>query len=104
MSTGTVESFVCGSGSGLFSKLIIYPLDLTKKRLQIQGFEAARVRFGVTRKYHGMIHCMRDTIAYEGIQGLYKGLAPSLLKAVFATGTIFCVYDQMCYLFSLRYK
>ena len=98
-----MKSFICGSGSGLLSKLIIYTLDITKKRLQVQGFESAREQFGVVRTYDGMMHCFRDTIKVEGAKGLYKGLAPSLVKAVFATGTIFCVYDQMCYLFSMRY-
>lgn len=100
----TVESFICGSGSGLLSKLIIYPLDLTKKRLQVQGFEKAREQFGAVRLYTGMLHCIKDTVTSEGVLGLYKGLAPSLLKAVLTTGTIFCVYDQMCYLFSLRHQ
>lgn len=100
---GTIESFLCGSGSGFFSKLLIYPLDLMKKRLQIQGFEEARKPFGKVSKYTGLRNCFVKLIKEEGILGLYKGLSPSLLKAVFVSGTIFCVYDQICYGLSLRH-
>ncbi|KAH3871928.1 mitochondrial thiamine pyrophosphate carrier-like [Dreissena polymorpha] len=99
---GGVESFICGSGSGFISKLLIYPMDLTKKRLQVQGFEDARKRFGAVHQYRGLAHCLSSTLQHEGVRGLYKGLAPSLLKAVFATGTIFCVYDQVCFFLANR--
>jgi len=39
-------NLIAGSGAGLLAKAGIYPLDLAKKRLQVQGFEIARVKFG----------------------------------------------------------
>ncbi|XP_063816707.1 MIF4G domain-containing protein isoform X2 [Pseudophryne corroboree] len=41
-----IKNFVCGSGAGVISKTITYPLDLFKKRLQVGGFEQARAAFG----------------------------------------------------------
>jgi len=67
----------------------------------VQGFEEARSKFGVTKQYNGLFHCMQQSVKDEGLLGLYKGLSPSLLKAVIVTGTIFCVYDQVCYIFMM---
>ncbi|PVD37630.1 hypothetical protein C0Q70_00227 [Pomacea canaliculata] len=64
-----LESIVCGTGSGLLSKLFIYPMDVVKKRLQIQGFESARQGFGATRQYSGMISCLLQISSEEGVRG-----------------------------------
>ncbi|XP_076451957.1 mitochondrial thiamine pyrophosphate carrier-like [Babylonia areolata] len=92
----SVESFVCGTGSGMVSKSIIFPLDVVKKRLQVQGFESARIRFGATRQYSGMVSCLVQIARQEGVRGLYKGLTPGVLKAGLVAGINFSVYEQTC--------
>jgi hypothetical protein len=39
-------SLICGSLAGVCAKTFVYPLDVARKRLQIQGFQHARVGFG----------------------------------------------------------
>ncbi|GAB6031327.1 hypothetical protein CHUAL_009114 [Chamberlinius hualienensis] len=94
-SVGWFESMVFGGVAGIVAKFVVYPLDLIKKRLQVQGFEEARKKFGKIGVYRGLCDCMVKIVRSEGIRGLYKGLLPSVIKASVATGCTFCVYEQV---------
>ncbi|KAF5269975.1 hypothetical protein FQR65_LT05774 [Abscondita terminalis] len=72
-------SLISGSLSGLVAKTVIYPLDLVKKRMQIQG----------------MFNCVKKILIVEGPLGLFKGLHPSLWKAVITTALHFTSYEFM---------
>jgi len=91
---GAVGSLACGSAAGLCAKVTVYPLDVIKKRLQMEGFQYGRVVVGSARHYHGFVHCARQIITYEGLRALYKGLGPSVLKALVTTGLHFSTYEQ----------
>lgn len=88
------NSMISGSTAGLLAKTIIYPLDLSRKRLQIQGFEEGRKGFGAFFQCMGLIDCLRLTLQREGLRGLFKGLVPSQFKAMATTALHFTVYEQ----------
>ncbi|CAK6964835.1 mitochondrial thiamine pyrophosphate carrier [Scomber scombrus] len=92
-SGGNLRSLICGSGAGMISKTMTYPFDLFKKRLQVGGFEEARVRFGQVRSYRSMADCMVQIAKEEGVRGFFKGLSPSLVKAALSTGLTFFWYE-----------
>ncbi|XP_062936638.1 mitochondrial thiamine pyrophosphate carrier [Cynocephalus volans] len=94
-----IKNLLCGSGAGVISKTLTYPLDLIKKRLQVGGFEQARATFGQVRHYRGVLDCAKQVLQEEGTQGLFKGLSPSLLKAALSTGFMFFWYEFFCNLF-----
>ncbi|XP_044529394.1 mitochondrial thiamine pyrophosphate carrier isoform X2 [Gracilinanus agilis] len=97
-----IKNLLCGSGAGVISKTLTYPLDLFKKRLQVGGFEEARATFGQVRKYESFLDCARKILQEEGAQGFFKGLTPSLLKAAMSTGLIFFLYEMFCNLFNCK--
>lgn len=74
---GGVASIVAESGT--------FPIDTTKTRLQIQGQTIDRSLTEL--KYRGMSHAFFRIIREEGLQSLYSGIAPALLRQA-SYGTI----------------
>jgi PREDICTED: similar to mitochondrial solute carrier family 25 member 19, partial len=100
----TIQSLICGGTAGLLSKLIIYPLDLIKKRLQIQGFQFVRRNLGQNKKYRGFFDCVIQTLRNESFSGFYKGLYPSFLKAIISSALHFASYEQIIQRLSLKHS
>jgi len=75
-----------GSISGAISKIIIYPIDTIKRRLQAQAFYESQ------QKYKGMLDCMKCIARDEGIANFYRGIVPSVLKTTIATGLSFALF------------
>jgi|EP00037_Helgoeca_nana_P016091 solute carrier family 25 thiamine pyrophosphate transporter 19 len=82
------EAFLCGAGAGLLAKLNVLPLDMMKKRLQMQGVHL------VFPRYSGLFHCFSTILAVEGIAAFFRGAGPASLKAALTSATIFAVYDR----------
>ena len=86
-----------GALSGTLSKLAVYPFDLAKKRLQMQGVPVseALAANGVGRlpAYSGLAHCLLTVFRAEGAPGLFRGILPGLLKAAPATSASFVTFE-----------
>lgn len=84
-----MKNGLCGALAGGTSKLLVYPLDTVKRRMQIQVLKNTLVTAAATPTYSSAWNCLSNTLKSEGIQGLYKvnsGLFPingSLLKNAF---------------------
>ncbi|KAL6268474.1 hypothetical protein P5V15_001607 [Pogonomyrmex californicus] len=99
--TSFYNSMLSGSAAGLVAKTIIYPFDLARKRLQIQGFRHGRKGFGKFFQCNGLVDCFKITVKEEGMQGLFKGLVPSQVKAAATTALHFTVYEQVLLLLKI---
>lgn len=52
-----------------------YPFDVVKSKMQSDGF-------GAEQKYRSMTDCFKKTFAAEGLGGFWKGIGPTLLRAM----------------------
>ncbi|KAL1379083.1 hypothetical protein pipiens_015161 [Culex pipiens pipiens] len=58
-----IELLICGGLAGICTKLMVYPLDLAKKRMQIQGFAKSRQTFG----RHFVCGSMANCVLHVGV-------------------------------------
>ncbi|EFA84007.1 EF-hand domain-containing protein [Heterostelium album PN500] len=84
-----VNSLIFGAISGATAQTITYPIDLLRRRLQVQGIGGAPLI------YSGPLDACKKVIKEEGVRGLYKGMIPCYLKVIPAISISFCVYELM---------
>ncbi|KAK9703575.1 mitochondrial ornithine carrier protein [Basidiobolus ranarum] len=82
----TVADLLFGSFAGMLGKLIEYPLDTVKVRLQSQP--------AGQRMFEGPWDCLRKTVHHEGFHGLYRGLSSPLVGAMLENSALFVGYAQ----------
>ncbi|OLY84068.1 Mitochondrial thiamine pyrophosphate carrier 1 [Smittium mucronatum] len=80
---------IVGAISGIVSKTVVYPLDLVRKRMQIQGPKLTWFATGVSPKSVTIYSTAANIIRREGPLGLFRGLLPSLIKAAPSSAAVF---------------
>ncbi|KAG4387787.1 hypothetical protein AAZX31_09G045200 [Glycine max] len=94
-SLSSFQLFLCGLAAGTCAKLVCHPLDVVKKRFQIEGLQR-HPRYGARvehRAYKNMLDAMKRILQMEGWAGLYKGILPSTVKAAPAGAVTFVAYE-----------
>ncbi|KAK3038966.1 hypothetical protein RJ639_027451 [Escallonia herrerae] len=89
------QLFFCGLAAGTCAKLVCHPLDVVKKRFQVEGLPR-HPRYGARvehRAYTNMYDAIRQILRTEGWAGLYKGIVPSIIKAAPAGAVTFVAYE-----------
>ena len=82
-----ISSFKVAGYGGLAGEalwLASYPLDVVKSKMQSDGF-------GSSMRYKSMSDCFRQTWKAEGIRGFWKGIGPTLLRAMPVSAGTFAV-------------
>ncbi|KAH9672594.1 mitochondrial substrate carrier family protein [Citrus sinensis] len=88
-------SLACGSLSGIASSTATFPIDLVRRRMQLEGAG------GRARVYNnGLLGTFRYIIQSEGLQGLYRGILPEYYKVVPGVGIVFMTYETLKMLLS----
>lgn len=79
-------SATAGACAGMFSWLVVYPLDVIKSRMQ---------RDAHRQQFTSFWQCWQDTWRAGGIRSLYRGIGYTLLRAGPVAASILPVYDAV---------
>ncbi|MCJ1405965.1 hypothetical protein MMC19_000030 [Ptychographa xylographoides] len=69
-----VRKLAAGAVSGAVAQTCTYPLDVLRRRFQINTMS------GIGYKYKSIWDAVTIIVSQEGFRGLYKGIVPNLLK------------------------
>ncbi|KIZ03929.1 hypothetical protein MNEG_4029 [Monoraphidium neglectum] len=90
------HGLVAGAASGLAARVVTYPADTVKARLQVQGAAALRAtqqgRVGA-RPYSGTLDAARTMLLNEGPPSLYRGFAAVMVGVLPANAVYFGSYE-----------
>lgn len=77
---------LCGSAAGSAGKLIEYPFDTVKVRLQSQPDH-------LPPQFKGPLDCFRQTFQSEGFSGFYRGISSPIVGAALENASLFLTYN-----------
>ena len=84
-----------GVMASVLAKTGVFPLDLIRKRLQVQGPTRERFAGGVVPAYgKGVWRVGTKIVNTEGWRGLYRGLGVGLVKAAPASAVTMWTYER----------
>ncbi|XP_018565189.1 mitochondrial ornithine transporter 1 isoform X2 [Anoplophora glabripennis] len=78
---GLFKTMLAGAVGGAVFWTATYPADVAKSRIQVNSLE------------ENMFITILNITRHEGIGALYNGLAPTLLRTIPATATLFVTYE-----------
>jgi len=80
-----LERFTCGGVAGVVSQSLVYPLQITKTRLNVAP----------SGTYSGIFDTMRQIVRHEGATALFKGLGASVLGIIPYASVDLAVYNAL---------
>ncbi len=84
--TPAYKTALYGGLAGEALWLASYPLDVVKSKMQTDGF-------GARQRYRTMRDCFAQTWRAEGFMGFWRGLGPTLLRAMPVSAGTFAVVE-----------
>jgi solute carrier family 25 (mitochondrial phosphate transporter), member 23/24/25/41 len=84
-----VVSLGLGALAGAAAQTSAHPLDVVRKRLQVQGLNGNPVL------YKNAMDCFSKVAKNEGVAALYKGLGPACVATIPGTGIAYITYEAM---------
>ena len=88
------EDATAGVVGSIVAKTAVFPLDLVRKRIQVQGPTRTRYVYGDVPEYTSALRGIAAIARTEGLRGLYKGLPISLIKSAPASAVTVWTYER----------
>lgn len=86
---------VAGVVASVVAKTGTFPLDLVRKRIQVQGpTRSLYVHKNIPVYDGGIVKTVGTIVRREGVRGLYRGLTVSLFKAAPASAVTMWTYER----------
>jgi solute carrier family 25 carnitine/acylcarnitine transporter 20/29 len=80
----TYKIATCGIVTGLVLWTVNYPFDVVKSKMQADGF-------GQYQRFSRMTDAVRETVRESGWRGFWRGLGPTLMRAIPVSAGTFVV-------------
>lgn len=84
-----------GVMASVVAKTAVFPLDLVRKRIQVQGPTRAQYVHKNIPEYTGALRALGLIFRTEGIRGMYRGLTVSLFKAAPGSAVTVWTYERV---------
>ncbi|KAI7524959.1 hypothetical protein KC331_g17815, partial [Hortaea werneckii] len=84
-SNEALQDIAFGSIAGIVGKIVEYPFDTVKVRLQSQPDH-------LPLRYKGPLDCFKQSLAQDGVRGLYRGVSAPLAGAAAENACLFYSY------------
>eukprot|EP00056_Hartaetosiga_gracilis_P000077 m.35745 g.35745 ORF g.35745 m.35745 type:complete len:304 (-) comp10042_c0_seq1:196-1107(-) len=85
---GTIPNLVCGGMAGAISQTVSYPLDVVRRRMQLDSHS-----HNTTPRYRGIIHALRCIFAENGMRSVFRGLSINYIREIPQAGVAYTVYE-----------
>ena len=90
-----------GAGAGLVAQTLTYPLDVVRRRMQVQGFRLPPAQQNLKQQtqnqtvlrstWHGLVTISQT----QGFRALFAGLSINYMKVIPSTAIGFTLYDSL---------
>ncbi|XP_067931881.1 putative tricarboxylate transport protein, mitochondrial [Watersipora subatra] len=84
----SLKGIVAGGLTGGIEICITFPTEFVKTQLQLDQ------KTGATRKYSGIVDCVRQTVRAHGVLGLYRGLTVLLYGSIPKSAVRFGSFEE----------
>ena len=84
-----ITMLLIGAFAGTISQTVCHPLDVVRKRLQLQGIGGRPVQ------YRSMMDAAVGIVRNEGPRSLYRGLHPTYMSVLPSAGVSYVVYESV---------